>query len=416
MALGARGPVSSESGRPQRVRRWARRVMGALVLGLIVAVLIYAWLPKPVPVDTARVWRGDLRVMVEEDGKTRVEERYVISAPLAGDLVRIEYEEGDIVLEGDVLATILPLAPALLDARNRAQAEAQLASARAQKRQADTSVERARAAVELATLDAERQEALVSRGAEAVAALDRARTELRVRTEELDHARLAARVALHQVELAEAALERFGSAARDGAEMQVTAPISGVVLRVMQTSAGVVQAGTDLIELGDPAQLEIVVDVLSRDAVVIPRSAPVLIERWGGEATLSGHVKRVEPSAFTTVSALGVEEQRVNVLIGIDSPRAEWASLGDGFRIEARIVVEEVRDTLVLPATSVFRRGDEWAVFRVEEGRARLVPIGVGARSGIEVEARRGLAEGDVVIMHPSDRVVDGVRVELRSR
>lgn len=388
--------------------------MGAMVLVLIVGTLVYAWLPKPIPIDTAHVRRGDLRVMVEEDGRTRVKDRYIMSAPLAGDLARVAYEEGDPVVEGDILATISPLSPPLLDARSRAQAEAQVGSARAQQRQAATQVERARAAVDLASLDALRQEELVGRGAAVLEAVDRARTELRVRTEELEHARLALRVALHQVELAQAALERFGGGSREGVEMQVRAPIDGVVLRVLQTSAGVVQAGTALIEIGDPRRLEVVVDVLTRDAVAISSNAWVLIERWGGEAALEGHVERVEPSAFSTTSALGVEEQRVNVRIEIDSPHEQWTSLGDGYRVEARIMVEEIRDTLILPATAAFRRGDAWAAFKVEDGRARLVPLEIGARSGIEVEVRAGLAEGDVVILHPSDRVANGVSVEPR--
>ena len=224
----------------------------------------------------------------------------------------------------------------------------------------------------------------------------------------------ASRVARHEVDLAQAALGRFGAGAGSGDQMEVRAPVDGVVLRVIQESSGVVQAGAPLLELGDPAALEIAIDVLTSDAVRIPIGAHVELDRWGGAGTLAGHVRRVEPSAFTRVSALGVEEQRVNVLIDLDTPREQWAALGDGFRVEARIVVLEVPGALSVPATAVFRHGTGWALYRLVDGHAVRTEIETGARTGTAVEVRSGVDEGDVVIVHPSDRVADGVEVERR--
>lgn len=395
-----------------KTSRIIRRVVGALFALGVVALIVVASLPKPVPVDTAEVVRGPLEVTVDEDGRTRVEDRFVVDAPIGGRVGRPELQAGDPITEGQVVARIAPLPPQLMDPRSRAQAEARVASARAAQRQARASVSRAQAAAEQAERDRERQTRLSKSGGVAAAAAERATYEARARSEELTSARFGVRVADYELRMAQAALGRHGDA--DGDQMEVPAPIDGRVLRVLQESEGVVQAGTPLLEVGDPAALEIVVDVLTADAVRIQSGAPVRIERWGGEVALEGRVRRIEPSAFTKVSALGVEEQRVNVVIGIESPRERWEVLGDGYRVEARIRVWRDDDVLQVPSSALFRTDEGWAVFVVEGEQAARRLVEVGRQTGIDAAIESGLEAGERVIVHPSDQIADGVGVELR--
>jgi len=253
-----------------------------------------------------------------------------------------------------------------------------------------------------------------SRGGASSQAAEQAQVEARFRSEELTSAQFAARVADHQLEMSRAALGLIGARDGEGEQMEVRAPVAGQVLRVIQESEGVVAAGTPMLEAGDPAHLEIVVDVLTSDAVEIEPGARVEIDRWGGEHTLAAHVRTVEPSAFTRMSALGVEEQRVNVIIDLDEPRERWQSLGDGYRVEARIVVWAQDDVLKVPASAVFRHGRGWAVFAVEGDTARLREVEVGRRNGLAVQITEGLSADDRVVVHPSERVVDGVAVVQR--
>jgi len=416
-------PNTTRAPSPKRAKRdlakWLKRGLWALFALGLVAMIVVAFLPKPVPVDVVQARQGSLRVTVDEDGRTRVMDRYVIGAPLTGNLGRIELDPGDPVEDGQVMARLVPLARPLMDAQSRVEAEARVASASAQLRQARASVERAEAALEFAQSNAGRMRGLADRGTITDRALEEAELTLRTRREELTSARFGVRVAAHQLEMARAALSRFDGEDGEAEQMEVTSPIEGSVLRVMQESGGVVQAGTPLLELGDPSHLEIAVDVLTSDAVHIEPGDRVVIERWGGDEALEGHVRLVEPSAFTRTSALGVEEQRVNVVIDLDSPRERWARLGDGYRVETRIVIWEEADVLVAPANAVFRHDDGWAAFRVAGGLAELVPIHLppietGRRNGLSVQVLDGLSDGDRVVAHPSDRVTDGVQVEPR--
>jgi HlyD family secretion protein len=395
--------------------KWLKRSLWiALALGLI-AMIVAAFLPKPIPVDLVVVERTAVRVTVDEDGRARVTDRYVVSAPLSGNLARIELDPGDRVHENAVIARIVPLARPLMDASTRAEAEARVAASAAQRRQAQATIERARAALTFAENQTARQRQLVSQGTIARDALERAELDVRSAREELTSAEFGARVTGHQLEMARAALVRFGAnAAPADEQMELTSPIDGSVLRLIQESAGVVQAGAPLVEIGDPAHLEIAVDVLTSDAVHIERGDRVIIERWGGDRDLEGHVRTVEPSAFTRTSALGVEEQRVNVVIDLDSPRRHWQRLGDGYRVETRIVVWEEENVLAVPASAVFRRGEGWAVYRVREGVARLTRVRIGRRNALSVQVLGGLREGDKVVAHPSDRVTDGIEVAPR--
>jgi HlyD family secretion protein len=369
--------------------------------------------PKPVPADFARVERGPFQVTVDEQGQTRVRGRFVIAAPISGTLLRIPLRAGDRVQEGTVVARIVPLEPALLNAQARAELVARRNAAEAARRQAEASMARARAAQAFAAQDLETTRQLLARGAVPQRQLEVAELEAQSRTRELQAATFAARTARYEVEAAAAALRR----SREGSgteQLEVRSPVAGEVLRVQRESEGAVTAGTPLLEVGDPAALEVVVDVLTADAVDIRPGAEVTLDRWGGDSVLHGRVRRVEPSGFTRLSALGVEEQRVNVLVDLADPREKWQALGDGYRVEAHIRVYQAADALKVPVTALFRQDGGWAVFRVVEGRASIRAVEIGRRNGLEAEVLKGLEAGDEVIVHPGDAIHDGVAVKAR--
>ncbi len=399
--------------RSRAARRWLRRGVGALAAAGLVALIVVASLPSPVPVDVAAAVRGRLEVTVDEDGRSRVKDRYVVSAPLTGNLARIELEPGDAVEAGAVLARLVPLAAPMLDARARSTGEAQVAAAAAAQRQAAAQIERARAALEFARREAAQQRALRAGGAATDRDVERAELDERTAQAELTSAEFGARVAAYELATANAALGRLKGGKSSGDEQEVRSPVSGRVLRVVTRNEGVVQAGSPLVEIGDPRALEVTVDILTSDAVLVRPGCAVRLEHWGGPP-LAGRVRLVEPSAFTRVSSLGVEEQRVNVVIELTDPYPVWESLGDGYRIEARIVTWSADDALTVPMSAVFRHGDGWAAYEVEGDRARLRPVEIGHRTDTRVEITGGLAEGDRVITHPSDRVADGVAVKAR--
>ncbi len=414
--IAAAAPLSMRSRalparRPGRQRKVKRALWVALAVGLGVTLAL-GLRPRPVAVETAPAVRGTLVITVDEDGRTRVKDRYLVSAPLAGTLARITLRAGDSVERGAIVARLVPLAAPLLDPRSRAEAQARIAAARAALSQAVAAVERARAASAFAVRDAERQRALLRAGASAPLLVEQAELAERMRREELASAEFGERVAASELHLAQAALARLGTSSRE--EFPVRAPVRGHVLRVLQESEAVVQPGTALLEVGEPEALEVVVDVLTTDAVRIRPGAPVRIERWGGDSALTGHVHQVEPSAFTRLSALGVEEQRVNVIIDLDTRSAAGAELGDGYRVEASIVVWEGRDRLLIPAGAVFRLGEGWATYVAEDGRAQLRSVRVGRRNGSQAEVLGGVEPGERVVLYPTDNVVDGLRVKER--
>jgi HlyD family secretion protein len=396
--------------RSQQARRIKRALWAVLALAMIVAVA-RGLRPEPVGIETAVVHRGTLEITVDEDGRTRVKDRYLVSAPLSGTLARITLHPGDSVAQGAVVARLVPLPAPMLDPRARTEARARIAAARAGLSQAEVAIARAEAAYGFVRREAERQRTLMGAGATAQFTLEEAELAERMRREELASAAFGRRVAASELRMAEAALARLTGDSRE--EFLVRAPARGEVLRVLQESEGVVQPGTPLVEVGERDALEVVVDVLTTDAVGIRPGATVRIERWGGDSALAGHVTRVEPSAFTRISALGVEEQRVNVVIGLDRTGA-GAALGDGYRVEASIVVWEGRDRLLVPGGAVFRQGDGWATYVDDGGRARLRVVRPGRRNGSEVEVLDGLKPGEQVILYPTDNVADGVRVDQR--
>jgi HlyD family secretion protein len=406
---GARSPRER---RREIVRRARRAVLGVLVAAGTVAVVM-ALRPRPVPVDVARTLRGPLVVAVEESGKTRVKDRYVVSAPAAGSLSRIAVEAGDTVHERDVLAEIAPAVAPLLDPRTRAESEARLGAALSALGQARAQVRRALSAGTLASQELARVQKLATGGAVTRQALEQAEFDARMRADEHSAAVFAEKVAAEEVRLAQVTLGSGGRPARDR-HLDVFAPASGRVFRVFQKSAGVVPAGAPLIEVGDPDALEIVVDLLTTAAVQVRPGTAVEVTGWGGEGPLAGRVRLIEPSGFTKPSALGVDEQRVNVVVVLSDPRERWVALGDGYRVETRMVLWQASDVLKAPQGAVFRHGDGWAVFRIENGRAQLVPVQIGHRGDTEVEILSGLAPGETVAVHPGDRVAPGARVEPR--
>ncbi|MDD2240396.1 MAG: efflux RND transporter periplasmic adaptor subunit [Kiritimatiellae bacterium] len=392
---------------------WMWVGVGALVLlGIVLR-------PTTVLVDGAAATRGPLQVTVDEEGKTRIRERYVVAAPLAGRLQRVALKAGDAVEAGTtVLATIDAVDPVLLDPRTEAEAEARVKAAAAIQEQTVPNLEAARARHELARKELDRANELLNDNVISQQEMDRAVATERSAAEELKAARFAEKIAAFELEQAQAALLRSRpGTADDSDESQwvIRAPVSGRVLRVLQESSVVVQSGTPLIELGDPADLEVEVDVLSADAMQIEPGAKVYLERWGGPQPLMGRVRLVEPAGFTKVSALGVEEQRVWILVDFDTPPAPSRPLGDAYRVEARIVTWESDSVLKVPAGALFRSGGAWAVFVLEKGKARLRKLQIGHNNGLEVEVLDGLTEGDSVIVHPGDQIRDGISAKART-
>lgn len=377
-------------------RRWLPWFGVAVLAGLIV---LGFW-PKPVPVETAPVERGTIQAAVSEEGKTRIVQRYTVSAPVPGQLRRIPFKAGAIVQAGEtVLAIIDPPAPAMLDARTRALAEARAETARA-------NLARAKAARHFAASELKRVETLHAEKAVSVQELEQAQWRETAAAKELAAAESALREA--EAELAEFAMAESGAARLP---VEIRSPVSGQVLRVFEESSRAVAAGTPLLEIGDPREIEVVIEVLSRDGAAIRRGARVQLHQWGGPQPLEAVVRLVEPSAFTKVSALGVEEQRVNAIADIVTPPEQRPGLGDAFRVEARIVMQERTNTLKAASGALFRKEGGWAAFVVQEGRAKLRKVSIGLASGAETEIAGGLQEGEILVLYPGDRVRDGQRV-----
>jgi len=374
-------------------RRWLPYVLG---LALIVA-LGFGLRAKPAAVETALAATGPLRATVSEEGKTRIKQRYVVSSPVTGQLRRVPFKPGATVAAGDVVAVIEPMAASPLDTRSRALAEARRDSAVA-------TLEKTRAAHALAISELKRVQRMFDAGT--------------VSPQDIENAQLRETTASREIVAAEGALRAaVAELAVVGPDtvpalIEVRAPVAGRVLHVFQESERPVTAGTALISAGDPADLEVVIELLSRDGAALAPGARVELEQWGGPQPLAARVRLVEPAAFTKISALGVEEQRVNVVADIITPVAERASLGDNFRVEARVIVWETENTLKVPVSALFRRGSDSAAYIVRGGKAVLVPVVAGRSSGSEVQVLKGLTAGDEVILYPGDRVSDGQRVK----
>lgn len=377
-------------------------------LGLAaLAALALAFRPSALPVETAQVGFGPLEVFVEQEGRTRARERYLVSAPLAGRFLRPTLKAGDAVTRGMRLGTLLPVDAPLRDLRTERDLQERAGAAEASLAKCRAAVTRTEAAWEEARRDLERTRHLVGSGASPASALDHAQAECKVREQELLAARQEAHGQEHELEAARLALDRLGGS-RERVELR--SPQAGWVLRVLQESEAVVAPGAPLLELGRQGDLEAVVDLLSSDAVQVKPGMEVRLGGWGG-APLEGRVARVEPGAFTKVSPLGVEEQRVYVRVEITAPPERWKDLGDGYRVEVRILTHNLAKALKVPTAALFREGEGWATYLLEGGRARHRKLRIGLRNAQEAEVLEGLRAGERVILYPGEQVAEGVRI-----
>ena len=388
-------------------------------MGLILAAgLAFAFWPRPVPVDFVTAERGPLVVTVGDEGETRVRDVFVLSAPVTGFMRRIDLDVGDqLVADVTEIARIEPIDPSFLDVRSAAQAEAAVEAGEAALALASAEAEMASAELDFADSELQRARRLIRSDTISERALDDAERVFRTKKAALATAQAGLRMREWELERARAELvsPAVGRQNREDCECVIlAAPVSGRLLRVHQESEAVVTSGQPLVDIGDPVDLEIVVDLLSEDAVKVEAGQRVIIEDWGGRE-LNGRVKRVEPTGFMKVSALGIEEQRVNVIIDFADPPEDWQRLGHGYRVEVRVVLWEHDAVLKLPLTALFRQGAVWTTFVETDGRAALRPVVLGQRTDLEAQVLEGLEEGERVVLYPSDRVVEGVRLEARA-
>jgi HlyD family secretion protein len=387
--------------------------IGAAVL--VAVLLALAFRPQAVPVDVAESVVAPMLVTVRDEGRTRVRDEYVVSAPVAGRLRRLAVEPGDAVEAGQPVARIEATPPPFLDVRQQADLEAAVRSASAAASAAQAEIERAEAQARFARNEARRAAELRASDLVSDQQVERAQLELRVAESAVAAARDALRVRQAELAAARARLAQPGAAPVGGDVVEVRAPVAARVLRVARESESVIAAGAEVMTLGDPHQLEVVVELLSTEAVQVRPGAEVIIDDWGGEApALAGRVRLVEPAGFREVSALGVEEQRVNVIVDLVDPQAAWSALGHGYRVEAAIVIWQADDVLQVPVAALFRSGGAWAVFRVEADRARLTPVETGRSNGRDVQILSGLDAGDTVVLYPGEQLSDGLRVRPR--
>lgn len=396
-----------------------RALLTGSILALLAAGLLYAFWPQPTLVDLAAIRRGPLQVTVGDEGWTRVKELFVVSTPVTGRIERVEVKAGDLATGGEPLVLVNPTEPTPLDVRSRAQAEAVVESAQAALSLSEAAAARARAGLEFAQADLKRAQKLVRSQAVSERTVEAAQLDVKTQQAALATAEADQRVRHFELQRAQAALidpgttRSFPKPARLCC-LPVVSPINGRVLRVIEESERVLPAGTPIAEVGDLSGLEVLVQLLSTDAVRIREGSAARIEHWGGDHALRGRVRRIEPQGFTKISALGVEEQRVNVLIDFADPPEHWQSLGAGYRVEARIVVWESDDVMKIPTGALFRDGEAWATFVAAGGRAQLQHVEIGWMNDLEAELRGGLTPGDRVVLHPSDRIRHGARVAER--
>jgi len=388
----------------------------AVTTVVIITLLAWGFWPQPVMVEAVATMRAPLAVSIEEEGRTRVIDRYIVSAPVDGVACRVQLEVGDPVKQGQVLLGITPLESQVLDPRSRAQAKARVSAAESALRAAREEAQAATATQEYAATELERLRPLIEKGLVAREAFNRAETEAKTSAAAKRSADFNVDVASYDLEVARTTLQ-YSAATASGIPAErvpVRAPIDGRILKVQHECEGAVRTGDPLLEVGDPTALEIEVDVLSADAVKIKPGMKVLFDRWGGEQPLQGRVRNIEPVGFTKISALGVEEQRVLVISDFTSPGEQWQRLGDGYRVEAQFILWQEDDVLQVPASSLFRYKQGWAVFVIDGNRASRREIKVGQRNGLNAQILAGVATGEMVINHPSDAVEDGRSVKQR--
>lgn len=388
-----------------------RRIVTFVIAMLILGALAWALWPRPLAVETVAIGKRDITVTVEEEGKARIREVYTVSSPIAGQTLRIDRHAGDAVAKGEAVVSIRPVAPGLLDARLRRAAEATAASARAGVDLAAADVKQAEAQLTYLRTELSRAERLASQGTISESALDKARLAVDTGAANLDSTKASLSVRERELERAEAAL--IETAVSDSTCCtEIKSPASGRILRVLAESEQVVQAGTPLLTIGNPADIEIAADILSRDVTEIRPGSEAVIKNWGGPP-LAARVRRIEPSAITKTSALGIEEQRVPVILELAGPPPE--GLGDGFRVVVSITVWQGRNVLAVPVAALFRQGDVWSVYRDVNGVAKRQDVTIGRRNNDDAEVLSGLTEGDSVVLHPSDDIEDGSSITSSS-
>jgi HlyD family secretion protein len=384
----------------------------AIIVGLL---LVVAFRPQPIPIDLAPVIRGEMSVTVRDEGRTRVRNEYIISAPVGGQLLRIERKPGAAVSAGEIVARILPSDPSLLDVRSRAELEASVRSAEAALALAQAELDRAEAQLEFAQMESERVSRLRFDDLAPIEAYDRARLQLRVAETNQKSALENTRIREAELAAAQARLVETGGDRNDGFVVTVAAPISGRVMSVLQESASVISGGAEIMTLADPEDLEVVAEFISTDAVEVLPGAPAFIENWGrNRSPLRGQVRLVEPYGFLKVSALGVEEQRVNVIVDFVGSPEEWSNLGHGYRVDVAVVTWEAADVLQVPVAALFRDAGSWAVFRVVNGVARHTPVEIGRSNGRHAQVLSGVEQGELTVLYPGEQLADGVRVTER--
>ena len=396
-------------------RHFIRRSLPWLGLLALLSVIAWGLWPKPVIVETGVVARAPLTVRVSEEGKTRVRNRYIVAAPVAGKMRRVPLKPGDTVEAGKTLLTAIePVAAPLLDPRARVQAEAVVSMHEASRKRAMESLEAARAAAKMTEGDRDRTRSVTRDGTISDSDRDRIEADASIKAAEVRAMEFSLLVIDYELAQARAVLSR-PDVSIEGNLLEVKSPVSGRVLKVMQESETVVTPGTPILEIGDPTDIEIEAEILSRDAVAIQTGDSVEIEQWGGEFPLKGRVRRIEPAAFTKISALGVEEQRVYVLSDLVDPPEDAKALGDRYRVEVRVAVWHSDDVLIVPAGALFREGNAWKTFVFQDGEARLTAIEAGHSDGRFTEVLSGLNAGDQVLLHPPDNVIDGTSVRKRN-
>jgi HlyD family secretion protein len=395
-----------------------RTLIWTTVLLALILAGTYALIPKPVNVEVASVSEGPLRVTVQQDGKTRIREKYIVSTPVAGRLSRIELRSGDqVTAEQTLIAVVQPSDPEMLDARARAQADAQVQSAEAAVQRSESNSGQVAINHDLAKAKYERAKRLHESQAVSDDEYDIAKAEFLASEQAIKTAKFESDIAKFELEMARAASSQFTDEKADSSvePFEIFSPISGKVLRVFQESSTVLSVGTPLLELGDPKNLEIEIDVLSIDAVRIKPGAEISIEHWGGESPLKGNVRVIEPAAFTKISSLGVEEQRVNIIADFNETPERIASLGDGYRVEARITVDELKNTMQIPNSALFRHQRQWHVMKVENNQATLQPVEIGLQNETTTQIIKGLNPGEQIVVYPSDQLSAGTSVRIVS-
>ncbi len=396
-----------------------REVIITLLVICIAAALVYGFLPKPVAVEIVTVSRGPLQVVIEEEGKTRLKDRFEISAPVAGNLCRLDWKVGDPIKVGQQLCEITPLKSVLLDPRSKAEAENRVAAAKASLRSAKARVMADAASAEFAQSEYDRIKQIYDKKLISRSALERAAAEQRRADATLESSRFAAETARYSLAEARNALSQFATQGEElsGERVVIHSPVDGQILAIYKESEGTVTAGQVLMEIGNARVLEIMVEVLSADAVRIQEDMAVEFERWGGEQPLTGQVRVIEPIGFTKVSALGVEEQRVRVIVDISSPIEQWARLGDGYRVDTKFILWQNDDVLQIPKNALFRYQDGWAVFVAgKDNRAELRTVQPGKRSGLYAQILSGLDVGEKVITHPDELIEDGRNISIEKQ